>query len=195
MDPTSRSAVAAALLIVPVAVETLVRSDDLALWGHAVFVTSQLAGWALLLSVCRALVARGPRSLWGPRLVRAGCALQLLFASGYGVTVLIAGEPSAGMFVVFLLAFLSLTVGGLLWARRLRAASPLAARGLAGTAVLGFLAVAVGMDPWHDVFLLASYAAWVAVGMGATRLVPAAELSDALRSAQRRPAPPSPRRS
>ena len=32
--------------------------------------------------------------------------------------------------------------------------------------MLGFLAMAVGDNLFHDVFLLASYASWVAVGAG-----------------------------
>jgi hypothetical protein len=34
---------------------------------------------------------------------------------------------------------------------------------------LGFLAMAVGVDPFHDIFLLSSYVAWVAVGLGVDR--------------------------
>ncbi len=75
------------------------------------------------------------------------------------------------MFVAFLLGFLALTAGGVIWGvrlRRNRRAAP-AGAGLLAVAVLGFLAMALGMDPFHDVFLLSSYAAWVAVGMGAER--------------------------
>jgi hypothetical protein len=171
MNALIRSAVAAVLLIVPVAVETLVRSDHLALWSHGVFVVSQLAGWCLLLSLSRLLAARAGGSRWGSRLVQAGCLLQLVFAAGYGITTAVQGEPSEAMFVFFLLAFLSLTAGGLTWGiRLLRAhrAAP-AGSGLLAVGVLGFLAMAVGMDPFHDIFLLSSYAAWVAVGLGSER--------------------------
>jgi hypothetical protein len=171
MNALTKSAVAAGLLIVPVAVETVVRSDHLALWGHAVFVVSQLAGWLLLLSLSRQLAARVGGSRWGARLVRAGCILQLVFAAGYGITVAWPGEPSEGMFVAFLLAFLSLTAGGLIWGTRLlraHRASP-AGAGLLAVGILGFLAMALGMDPFHDIFLLLSYAAWIAVGLGTER--------------------------
>ena len=59
-------------------------------------------------------------------------------------------------------------MGGLLWAARLRrvGAARVAARGLVAVAVLGALAVLVGSDPFHDVFLVSSYAAWVLVGRG-----------------------------
>ena len=39
-------------------------------------------------------------------------------------------------------------------------------------AVLGFLAIAVGSDPFHDVFLLTGYAAWGVVGLGASPRAP-----------------------
>jgi len=171
MNAFARSALAAVLLIVPVAVETLVRSDHLAMWGHGVFVLSQLVGWSLLLSVSRLLAARAGGSRWGSRLVKAGCVLQLVFAVGYGITVAVQGEPFEGMFVAFLLGFLALTAGGLTWGIRIvraRHAAP-AGNGLLAVAVLGFLAMALGMDPFHDIFLLSSYAAWVAVGLGTDR--------------------------
>jgi hypothetical protein len=171
MNALTKSAVAAALLAVPVAVETLVRSDNLALWGHGVFAASQLVGWTLLLSLSRLLGPRAGGSRWGSRLVQAGCVLQLIFAVGYGITALALGEPFEGMFVAFLLGFLALTAGGLTWGIRLlraRRAAP-AGAGLLAVAVLGFLAMAVGVDPFHDIFLLSSYAAWVAVGLGVAR--------------------------
>ena len=172
MNAFARSALAAVLLIVPVAVETMVRSDHLALWGHGVFVVSQLVGWSLLLSLSRRLADRAGGSRWGSRLVQAGCVLQLVFAAGYGITVAVQGEPFEGMFVAFLLGFLALTVGGLIWGIRLlraRCAAP-AGTGLLAVAVLGFLAMALGMDPFHDILLLSSYAAWVAVGLGTDRV-------------------------
>jgi ABC-type transport system involved in cytochrome c biogenesis permease subunit len=171
MNAMTRSGLAAVLLIVPVAIETLVRSDHLPLWAHGAFAASQLAGWALLLSVSRLLAARAGGSRWGSRLVQAACVLQLVFAVGYGITALVQGEPSEGIFVIFLLAFLALTAGGLTWGLRLvrsRRATP-AGNGLLAVAILGFLAMALGMDPFHDIFLLSSYAAWIAVGLGTDR--------------------------
>jgi hypothetical protein len=171
MNAIARSAVAAVLLVVPVAVEAIAGADNLPGGGDAVFAATQLAGWALLLSVSRLLAARAGGSRWGSRLVQAGCVLQLVFAAGYGITALVQGEPSEGMFVAFLLGFLALTAGGTIWGIRLfraRRAAP-AGTGLLAVAVLGFLAMAVGQDPFHDIFLLSSYTAWVAVGLGADR--------------------------
>jgi hypothetical protein len=170
MNAVTRSVLAATLLIVPVAVEAFVGADDIPA-GDALFAASQVAGWSLLLSLSRTLAVRAAASKWGSRLLQVGCLLQLVFALGYGATALATGEPFEGMFVAFLLGFLSLTAGGLTWGiRLLRAgrAAP-AGAGLVAVGVLGFLAMALGMDPFHDIFLLSSYAAWVAVGLGTER--------------------------
>ena len=68
----------------------------------------------------------------------------------------------------FLLGFLALFVGGLAWGTSLlRSGASMAGGGLLATAVAGSsLAMLVGMVPWHDVFLLSSYAAWTLVGRG-----------------------------
>lgn len=60
-----------------------------------------------------------------------------------------------------------ITIGGLLWGASLRRTGlSLAGRGLQAVAVCGFLAMGVGDNLFHDVFLLASYASWLAVGAG-----------------------------
>jgi vacuolar-type H+-ATPase subunit I/STV1 len=172
MNAVTRAVLAAVLLIVPVATEAFVGADNLGVGGHALFVVTQLAGWGLLLSLSQLLAARAGGSRWAARLVQAGCVLQLVFAAGYGITALVWGEPSEGMFVAFLLGFLALTVGGVAWgAQLLRAGGAASAgTGLLAVAVLGLLAMAVGVDPFHDIFLLSSYAAWVAVGGGIERV-------------------------
>lgn len=198
MNALTKAAVAAALLAVPVAVETLVRSEDLALWAHLVFALTQLVGWTLLLSLSRQLAARTGGSRRRSRLVQAGCVLQLVFAGGYGITALVLGAPFEGMFVAFLLGFLALTAGGLTWGIRLmrtQRAAP-AGTGLLAVALLGLLAMAVGTDPFHDVFLLSSYTAWVVVGLGTDRaarqLAEPVLVTDASRSTSTRTALGSP---
>ena len=93
----------------------------------------------------------------------------MLFAATYGVLEVVTGEPEAS-FVFFTLGLLLTTVGGLLRGAHLwRAGVDLAGGGLMAAAVLGFLAIAVGSDPFHDIFLVTGYAAWSAVGLGAAR--------------------------
>jgi len=168
MSPTTRSVLAATALAAPVLAQIAWPSPLDSVGGHLFFAASQLVGWVLLTGLVFAApsVARtaSPR---GQRLVLAGCLLQISFATIYGATAL-DGEPLEASFVVFMLGFIALLVGGILWASRLRRTTGggLAAAGLLAVAALGALAMLVGSDPFHDVFLVSSYAAWVVVGRG-----------------------------
>ncbi len=168
MSATTRSALAATVLAVPVLAEIAWPARLDAAGGLLLFAASQLVGWALLASlVLGAPPAARTASPRGRRVVLAGCALQVSFATVYGATAF-DGDPLEASFVLFMLGFITLLVGGLLWASRLRrkTGGRLAAAGLLAVAVLGALAMIVGSDPFHDVFLVSSYAAWVVVGRG-----------------------------
>jgi hypothetical protein len=168
MSPTVRTTLASLALAVPVVVQA--SRPDLVdgTGGHLLFAASQLLGWLLLASVVATApaVARAasPR---GRLAVLLACGLQVAFAAAYGATAL-DGEPSEAVFVVFLAGFAALLVGGLVWAVRLRrvASGGGAAGGLAAVALLGALAMVVGEDPLHDVFLVAGYLSWSLVGRG-----------------------------
>jgi hypothetical protein len=172
MSLTLRAALAAVALIVPVSAELIWPSvGDSA---HLLFAAAQLIGWVLVATVVRDGASRHPATSStragrvGRRLLLSGCALQVLFALVYGGSAVIDGEPAEASFLLFLLGFLATFVGGVVWGPALlRAGLPrLAGVGVLATAVLGLLAIAVGVDPFHDVFLLSSYAAWVLVGRG-----------------------------
>ncbi len=168
MSATTRSALAATVLAVPVLAEIAWPARLGAAGGLLLFAASQLVGWALLASlVLGAPPAARTASPRGRRVVLAGCALQVSFATVYGATAF-DGDPLEASFVLFMLGFITLLVGGLLWASRLRrkTGGRLASAGLLAVAVLGALAMIVGSDPFHDVFLVSSYAAWVVVGRG-----------------------------
>jgi hypothetical protein len=168
MSLTTRSALAAVVLAVPVLAEVAWPAAFDSPAAHVSFAASQLVGWALLASLAfgapAAARAASPR---GRGAVLGGCGLQIAFAAVYGATAF-DGEPLEASFVLFLLGFVALLVGGLLWASRLRrvTSARLAAAGLLAVAVLGALAVLIGSDPFHDVLLVSSYAAWVVVGRG-----------------------------
>jgi len=172
MSLTLRSVLAALLLVVPVSAELIWPS--LGDSGHLLFAAAQLIGWFLVATVVRAGAGGNPEPTStragrvGRRLLLSGCALQMVFALAYGGSAVIDGEPAEASFLLFLLGFLAMFVGGLVWGPALLRAGPahLAGVGVLATAVLGFLAIAVGADPFHDLFLLSSYAAWVLVGRG-----------------------------
>lgn len=171
-----RATAGALLLIIPVATQ-LVLWPDLAdmPWGHELFAVSQLLSWALLSSVCLGIASVHPGAVrnragrTGRRAVLAGCGLQMLFALAYGVSTVVRGEPLEASFVLFLLGFLALLVGGVVWGLVLRREPHLrlAGNGFLAMAVLGLLAIAVGDNFIHDIALLSSYAAWIVIGLGA----------------------------
>jgi uncharacterized membrane protein len=168
MSATTRSALAATVLAVPVLAEIAWPARLDAAGGLLLFAASQLVGWALLAwLVVGAPPAARTASPRGQRVVIAGCALQVSFATVYGATAF-DGEPLEASFVLFMLGFITLFVGGLLWAARLRrkTGGQVATAGLLTVAILGALAMLVGSDPFHDLFLVSSYAAWTVVGRG-----------------------------
>lgn len=174
----ARATAGALLLVTPVATQ-LVLLPDLADMpaGYLLFGTSQLLGWGLFASVCLgiasvhpgATMSRGGRL--GRWLVQAGCALRMAFAVAYGASALVLGEPLEASFLLFLFGFVALVVGGGVWGTVLRRQPHLrlAGNGFLATALLGLAAIAVGDNVIHDLTLLGSYAAWVLIGLGATR--------------------------
>lgn len=173
MNTTAKGATAAVLLIVPVVAELVSEPLGDGTAFTIAFAASQLIGWLLLAGLCRDLAGVHPpanrRDRVGARLLVAGCVAEMLFAATYGALEVVTGEPEAS-FVFFSLGLLLTTVGGLLRGSQLRRAGvEMAGVGLMAAAVLGFLAIAVGSDPFHDIFLLTGYAAWAVVGVGAAR--------------------------
>jgi hypothetical protein len=176
MSRSTRCAVAALVLAVPVLAEVARPATFDTVAGHLLFAALQALGWVLLATVVRGAPAHARESSRrGHAMVLLSCALQILFAVAYGATAL-DGEPFEAVFVLFLLGFIALLVGGPVWAwrlRRLPGGRP-AATGLLAVAVLGALAIAVEADPFHDIALVGSYLAWVLVGRGLTVLEAAA---------------------
>ena len=172
---TVRSVLAWILLAVPVAAEAVHLLDDEARRRgrdlRALPARRLAPRWTVVRDV---RATHGGTSRWGPRLVTAGVILQAGFAAAYLVSSAVAGEPAEASFIAFLLGFVGLTVGGLVWSVRLRRTPwTLARLGLAGVAVLGLGAIAAGDDVVHELALQGSYLSWVLVGLGAAQRVEA----------------------
>ena len=187
MNTTAKGTTAAVLLIVPVVAELVSEPLGDGTAFKLAFAASQMVGWLLLTGVCRRLSeVHSPgnsRDRLGARLLIAGCVSEMLFAATYGVLEVVTGEPEAS-FVFFSLGLLLTTVGGLLRGSQLRRAGVgMAGGGLIAAAVLGFLAIAVGSDPFHDIFLLSGYAAWAFVGLGASPQAPRTVRTDEVQAA------------
>ena len=187
-----RAIVAAGALIIPVVAELIWPSFGDS--GHLVFAICQLIGWVLVASIVVDVhrlfpslsTRRGGRV--GRRILLTGCSLQILFALAYGATAAVSGEPNEAAFVLFLAGFLAQLVGGIVWWRAMGTEPRLRVTRIVvlATAVLGFLAMAIGNDPFHDIFLLSSFAAWAAVGVSAAR---ASATQQGTISSLQRPAP------
>jgi hypothetical protein len=168
MNPLVRTTVAAVLLAVPVVVQIVLPDAVDRAAGHLAFAASQLVAWLLVATVVRSVpVPARRRARVGRVAVLAGVTCQVLFSGAYGVSAA-DGEPLEASFVLFLLGFLLLVVGGIAWGSALLRsdATRTAGAGLIAVGVLGLLAMLVGVDPLHDVFLVASYVAWLMVGAG-----------------------------
>jgi hypothetical protein len=139
----------------------------------AVYLTTWVAGSAALAVAAAGLRARAARAHPDGRAGRTtacaviGAGLLTAFGVVALVTGLVQGAPLEAAFLLFALGLLLLVIGQVALARRLRRADagdrtwylPLVA------AVALLVGVMVPTDPWHDIGLLASFGAWVAMGV------------------------------
>lgn len=137
----------------------------------AALVLTSTVGFALLLLAARGLRGLAPGST---RTVRLGAGTSvagagLLTLSGVVVLVtgVVGGRPLEASFIAFALGMLLLSVGSVVLGSGLRRRSP--ANGvwqlLVVSGLAAFAAVAIPLDPWHDVALMAMFAAWTTLGV------------------------------
>jgi hypothetical protein len=161
-----------------------------ALWAAGMLCLA-VAAIGLFAGHRRAAIDLGRRGRVGSRLVVAGAALQVLFAVSGAVTALVDGVPAEAAFLLFALGFLALVVGGLLLGGRIRCARLVPGAGIAlqAGALLGLIAILVGIDPWHDVALFGYDLSWSVVGLAMLRSRPGGVVKGA-RGTPARPAAP-----
>jgi hypothetical protein len=102
----------------------------------------------------------------GMRSVIAGCGLQVAFAVTAAVTAALNGKPLEAAFLLFALGFLAQIGGAVMLGGAVRRAGVLsgAAVPLWFGAAAAVAAIAVPLDPWHDVALFAFDASWIGLG-------------------------------
>jgi len=135
-------------------------------------------GFVLLGAVVRGLRSESARRT---RPARVGAWMSLVVAgllAVFGGLVLVTGvalgSPLEVSFLAFALGLLLLSIGPVVWGLSLRRHSP--APGLwlvmvlAG--VMAFGSIAIPLDPWHDVTLVAMFLAWSVVGVLLLRHAP-----------------------
>ena len=181
---TGRAATASGVLMIAgVEGEWLLdpQGDDGAVTNMPVFALLLLiatAGFALLLVAViglRAASARPTRpARIGSMMTLAGAGLLVVFCLVVLVTALLTGSPLEASFVAFLLGMLLLAVGPVTWGLALRKRTR--RRGvqqlLLVSGIAAFGALAIEPDPWHDLSLTLSFAAWSALGVLLLRSAP-----------------------
>lgn len=137
----------------------------------ALLLLTASAGFALLLTAVigmRTRMTRPTRSARaGGLMTEAGAGLLVLFGLAAVATTLLRGVPLEASFIAFLLGMLLLAVGSVTWALSLRRRPPTPGvwQLLLVSGVGAFGALAIEPDPWHDVSLTVTFAAWSAIGI------------------------------
>lgn len=137
----------------------------------ALLLTLGTLGFVLLcVAIGRLRRESGGRGRWariGSALSFVGACLLALFAVLVLGAGLALGAPLGASFLAFALGLLLLSVGPVVWGLSLRGRSPAPGvwQVLVLSGVTAFAAVAVPLDPWHDVALITMFLAWSAVGV------------------------------
>jgi drug/metabolite transporter (DMT)-like permease len=176
---TGRAAAAAGVLMVAgTQGEWLLnpQRDDGTVTNMPAFVlllTMSTIGFALLTLAVRGLRRESARRT---KPARAGAFLSLAGAgllTAFGLVALITGvilkAPLELSFLLFALGMLSLSIGQVSWGLTLRRHAPVLWQLLALAGIAAFAAIAIPVDPWHDVALVVMCATWSALGVHVIR--------------------------
>ena len=83
------------------------------------------------------------------------------------VTGVASGSPLEASFLAFALGLLLLSVGQVVWGLSLRRQTPAPGmwQMLTVAGVMAFASIAIPLDPWHDVSLVAMFLTWSVIGV------------------------------
>ncbi len=137
----------------------------------ALLLVVSTVGFVLLTIAVRNLRRESTRRTWP---ARVGATMSLIGAgmlAVFGALVLgtgvASGSPLEASFLAFGLGLLLLSIGQVVWGLSLRHQSP--APGvwllLVVAGAMAFATIAIPLDPWHDVSLVAMVLAWSVIGV------------------------------
>ena len=103
----------------------------------------------------------------GARMTLIGADLLVVFGALLLVTGVVSGSPLEASYLAFALGLLLLSIGPVIWGLSLRRQSPgpRVWHVLVMSGVFAFGSIAIPVDPWHDVSLVAMFLAWSAIGV------------------------------
>ena len=137
----------------------------------ALLLVVSTVGFVLLSIAVRGLRRESARRT-GP--ARVGATMSLIGAgmlAVFGALVLgtgvASGSPLEASFLAFALGLLLLSIGQVVWGLSLRRQPPAPGVGqmLVVAGVMALASIAIPLDPWHDVSLVAMFLAWSVIGV------------------------------
>ncbi|MEU4393357.1 hypothetical protein [Kribbella sp. NPDC023855] len=139
--------------------------------AFVLLLTMSTLGFALLTVAVSGLRRESARSTKPARagafLSMAGAGLLTAFCLVVLITGVVLGGPLELSFLLFALGMLLLSIGQVSWGLALRRHSraPGGWQLLALAGIAAFAAIAIPVDPWHDVALVVMCATWSAIGV------------------------------
>ena len=128
-------------------------------------------GFVLLSLAVRGLRRESARRTRSARVGAAmslvGAGMLVVFGALVLVTGVVSGSPLEASFLAFALGLLLLSIGQVVWGLSLRRQSPAPGvwQMLLVAGVMAFASIAIPLDPWHDVSLVAMFLAWSVIGV------------------------------
>lgn len=139
--------------------------------GFALLLVLSTVGFGLLTVAVAGLRRESTRrtrpARLGARMSLIGAGLLALFGCMVLASGLISGSPLEVSFLAFALGLLLLSIGQVLWGLSLRRQSPVPGvwQLLVLAGVTAFASIAIPLDPWHEVGLVAMFLAWSVIGL------------------------------
>lgn len=139
--------------------------------AFALLLVLSTVGFVLLTAAVRGLRAgsahRTRPARVGSTMSLVGAGLLVVFGLLVLVTGLAQGSPLEASFLAFALGLLLLAIGPVVWGISLRRQPPAPGvwQMLVLAGALAFASLAIPLDPWHDVTLVAMFLSWSVIGV------------------------------